>query len=85
MPPVSSLLLDAVIRALRFCRLEWTLTAMRIASGLQPDRSKPLWVALSQVGYFSASADTDRVSVPESNRDAAEMRQRCLDCLDAAC
>ena len=68
MPPVSSLMLDTVIRALRFRRLKLTLTAMWIASGLQAYRSKPLCVALSQVGHFFASADG--LCAPGSNRDA---------------
>ena len=71
MPPVSSLMLDTVIRALRFRRLKLTLTAMWIASGLQAYRSKPLCVALSQVGYFFASADG--LCVPGSHRDALRL------------
>ena len=55
-PPVSFLLLDAVIRALRFRRSKYVQTAIRIGSAHQTHRSKPLCVALSQVCYFFASA-----------------------------
>ena len=82
MPPVSSLMLDTVIRALRFRRLKSDVTVMRTGSGLQAYRSKPLWVALSQVGYFFASADG--LCAPGSNRDAVGSMQRWLGGIEAA-
>ncbi len=65
MPPVSSLPLEAVIHILRMPR---TGTGP-LGSGLQLERSKPLYVALLQVCYFFASADG--LCVLGSNRDAA--------------
>jgi len=47
---------------------------MRTGSGLQAHRSQPLCVALSQVGYFFATADG--LCVPGSNRDAVGAMQR---------
>ena len=73
-PPVSLLLLDAVIRALRFRRSEYVQTAIRVGSAHQTHRSNPLCVALSQVGYFFASAD--ELYVPESNQNAARAMSR---------
>ena len=70
-PPVSFLMLDAVIRALRFRRFEHVQTAIRIGSAGQAYRSKPLCVALSQVCYFFASAVG--ICAPESNRDALRL------------
>ena len=74
LPPVSCLMLVTVILALKFRRFKWTVTAMWIASGVQAHRSKPLWVALSQVGYFFTRADG--LCAAGSNRDAIGAAQR---------
>ena len=47
---------------------------MWIASGVQAHRSKPLWVALSQVGYFVSHAGG--LCAAGSNRDAFGATQR---------
>ena len=73
-PRVSCLRLEAGVCVLSFCRNSALLAGISVGSRAQSHRSKSKGAALLQVGYFSASADS--VSVPESNRDAAEMRQR---------
>lgn len=82
MPTVSSLMLDTVVHALRFCRLKCAFTAIRTGLGLQAHRCEPLRVALSQVGYFFVSAGG--LCVPGSNRDAAGAKQRWLRGTEAA-
>ena len=74
MPPVSSLLLEAVICVLSFRRFNNINTAIRLGSGAQGGRSKPLCVALSQVGYFFVSADG--LYVLGSNQAAARAMLR---------
>ena len=58
------------------------MTAMWPASGLLASRSKPLWVALSQVGYFFVSADG--LYVLGSNQAAARAMPRLLIAIEAA-
>ena len=74
LPLVSCLMLVTVILALNSRRSQWTVTAMWIASGVQAHRSKPLWVALSHVGYFFSHADG--LCAAGSNRDAFGATQR---------
>ena len=69
--PVSLLMLDAVIRALRLRRFGQEDTTIRIGSALPAYHSKPLCVALSQVCYFLASAVG--LCVPGSNRGALRL------------
>ena len=73
-PRISCLRLEAGVCVLSFCRNSALLAGIGVGSRAQSHRSKSKGAALLQVGYCSASADS--VSVPESNRDAAEMRQR---------
>ena len=74
MPRVSSLLLEAVLCVLSFRRLDNVNTVIRLGSGAQALRSTPLCVALSQVGYFSVSADG--LYVLGSNQAAARAMLR---------
>ena len=71
--PVSLLVLDVVIRALRLRRFgqEDTAISMRIGSALRAYFSKPLYVALSQVCYFFANAVG--LCVPGSNWGALRL------------
>ena len=73
-PRVSCLRLEAGLCVFSFRRDRALLTGIAIGSRAQRRHSKSRGAALSQVGYFSANAD--RVSAPESNREAAEMMQR---------
>ena len=82
LPPVTCLMLVTVILILKSRRFEWTVTAMWIASRVQAHRSKPLQVALSQVGYFFTR--TDGLCAAGSNRDAVGATQRCSDGIEAA-
>mgnify|MGYP001318685203 CR=1 FL=1 len=82
MPRVSSLLLEAVICVLSFRRFDNVNTAIRLGSGAQALRSKPLCVALSQVGYFFVSADG--LYVLASNQAAARAMPRLSGAIEAA-